>query len=430
MKNVCLVSLGCVKNTVDSETILGFLSKNDFNIVLNPAKADCIIINTCGFIEDAKKESLDTIFKYSKYNAKLIAVGCLVERYYEDLKESLSDVVNLFIPIRMYHKMSILIKELFEDEIKFEYNPYYRLLSTPFYTSYLKISDGCDNHCAYCAIPIIRKEFRSVKKEELIKEANRLALCGVKELVIISQDTSSYGKDIYKDYNITSLLKDLLNLNLFKSIRLLYLYAYEIDDELINLFKDNKNVLLPYFDIPIQHANDRILRLMNRKDNKKDIINLIFKIKQAIPEAILRTTLIVGFPSETEEEFLELLSFIEEYKFDRLGAFKYSKEEGTKGAELYNQIDENIKQDRLDRLLKKQSSISYSLNKERIGTTCDAIVLDYSNGYYSVRSFLVAPDDVDGKIYIKSNLKHNIGDIIKIKISNVDVYDMYGEELL
>lgn len=424
MKKILLVTLGCSKNTVDSETILSFFLRNNFEVTLNPNDADVILINTCGFIGDAKQESIDTIFKYINYKGKLVVTGCLVERYLDELKEEIPEV-DLFIPLRNYSKMAQMVKSLFEDEIVNEYNPYYRVLSTPSFSSYLKISDGCSHHCSYCAIPLIRGEFHSFKKEDILNEAKRLGELGIKELVIISQDTTRYGEDLYSNYNITNLLQDILDLHYFKSIRLLYLYAYEVSDDLINLFKNNKEVLLPYFDIPIQHSSDNMLKKMNRRDKKIDIINLYNKIKKEIPEAILRTTLIVGFPGETLDDFNDLNEFISTYKFDHLGVFKYSKEEGTAGFNMKNQIDEDIKQERLDTLMKEQSKISYELNKKHLNEEMQGFVVEkLSNNEYLVRTYFNAPDDIDGNIYLKTDKLFNIGDVVNIKINETGVYDL------
>lgn len=426
MKNLLLISLGCAKNSVDSETILSFFKRSNFNFVLDPYEADVIVINTCGFILDAKKESIDTIINYSKYNKKLVVVGCLVERYYDELKESLPEV-DLFIPIREYKNMNKLVRELFEDEVFEEYNPYYRVLSTPSYSGYLKISDGCNNHCAYCAIPLIRGEFHSVPKEELIKEAKRMASIGVKELVIISQDTSKYGTDIYKDYKIEHLLKDILDLKLFVSIRLLYLYSYEVTDSLLDLIYENSEVLQPYFDIPIQHASNKMLKLMNRKDKKEDIINLVTKIRNKFDRAIIRTTLIVGFPGEDEQDFNELNEFISTYKFDHLGCFTYSKEEGTAGNLMKNQIKKSVKNARKKEIMKTQSKVSYSLNKTHLDEVMNGIVVGEEDGKYLIRTYFNAPDDIDGKIYATSEKSFIPGDEVKVKITNVGVYDLSGE---
>lgn len=429
MKKICLVSLGCDKNTVDSETILGFFANNGFTIIKNPAEADAIVINTCGFIEKAKTESLDTIFKYAKYKKKLIVTGCLVERYIDELKLDLSDIVDLFIPISDYKKMAEMVKELFPDEIKNEYNPYYRIVDNSF-SAYLKISDGCNHFCGYCAIPLIRGRFKSIPKEEILSQAHDLVEKGKTEIIVVSQDTSCYGIDIYKDYDIVSLLKDLLQIKGIKSIRLLYLYAHEITDDFINLIKENSEVLQPYFDIPIQHCNDEILKKMNRKDTKEGIAILVNKIRTIFPKSIIRTTLIVGYPGETEETFKELINFIQDVKFDHLGAFTYSCEEGTYGATLPNQVDESIKLERYNRLLKAQMEVSYSRNKKHIGETMTGFVIGETQKHeYLLRSYFNAPDDIDGEIIFQSKKSLKTGDVAKIKIESCDVYDLYGVDV-
>ena len=428
MKNLLLISLGCAKNAVDSETILSFFKRNDFNIVLSPRKADVIVINTCGFILPSKQESIDTILEYANYGKKLVVVGCLVERYLEDLKESIPEV-DLWIPIRDYSKMASLVKGLFKDEIVEEYNPYYRILSTPFYSGYLKISDGCDNHCSYCAIPLIRGSFKSIPKEILIEEAKRMASIGVKELVIISQDTSKYGTDIYEDYRIHNLLEDILELKLFTSVRLLYLYSYEVTDELIDVIYKNSEVLQPYFDIPIQHASNKMLKLMNRKDKKEDIITLMSKIRSKFERSVIRTTLIVGFPHETEEDLNELNEFIKENKFDHLGVFAYSKEEGTAGDLMDNQVDDDVKNARRQLIMDTQQKISYELNKNHIGEIMKGIVVGQKGDEYLIRTYFNAPDDIDGNIYVKNTKSLNIGDEVIIKITSCSIYDLEGELL-
>ena len=399
MKNLLLISLGCVKNAVDSETVLSFFNRNDFKIVLDPEKADVIVI------------------------------GCLVERYYEDLKKEIPEV-DLFIRIKDYKNMSNLVKGLFNDEIKEEYNPYYRVLSTPKYSAYLKISDGCSNHCAYCAIPLIRGEFHSIEKEILLKEAKRLGESGVKELIIISQDTTKYGSDIYKDYDIASLLDDILKLKLFKFIRLLYLYSYEVSDRLITLIKKNSEVLLPYFDIPIQHSTNKMLKLMNRKDKQKDIINLVKKVRNNFKNAILRTTIITGFPGENKRDFISLKKFLLKYKFDHLGVFSYSREEDTPSFNMPHQVREKTKELRKSEIMKQQSLISYDLNKKHVGEVMNGIITyKLKENEYTVRTYFNAPDDIDGNIYIRSNTPLKEGDIVKIKINSSSFYDLSGELL-
>ena len=355
-------------------------------------------------------------------------MGCLVERYLDDLKESIPEV-DLWIPIRDYNKMGKMVQSLFDDEIVEQYNPYYRVLSTPFYSGYLKISDGCDNHCSYCAIPLIRGSFKSVPKEILIEEAKRMASIGVKELVVISQDTSKYGTDIYENYKIHNLLEDIIDLNLFTSIRILYLYSYEVSDELVDVIYKNQKVLHPYFDIPIQHASNKMLKLMNRKDKKEDIVTLMNKIRNKFERAIIRTTLIVGFPNETEEDFNELNEFIKENKFDHLGVFAYSREEGTAGDLMENQVEEEVKIARKEQIMNTQQKISYELNKKHVGEIMDAIVIGSHRNSYLVRTYFNAPDDIDGNVYISSTRTLKLGEEVKVKITSASVYDLEGELL-
>ncbi|MEG1565663.1 MAG: 30S ribosomal protein S12 methylthiotransferase RimO [Bacilli bacterium] len=426
MIKILIVSLGCVKNVVDSESVISFLTRNEFEVTNNINECDAIIINTCGFIDDAKKESINTIIDSLKYKKKLIVIGCLVERYAKELKEEIPEV-DLFIPISEYKHMDALIKGLFNVEVNEPYNPYYRVLSTPSYTAYLKISDGCSNCCAYCAIPIIRGPFASVPKELLLKEVDRLISLNVKELVIISQDTTKYGSDIYSDYNITSLLQDILSKNHFISIRLLYLYSYEINDDLLDLFAANQSILLPYFDIPIQHSSNKMLKAMNRKDKTEDIISLVTRIRSRIPNAVLRTTIIVGFPGEQEEDMEDLLSFIKDIEFDHLGVFKYSREEGTPSYLFSSQIEENIKEIRYKQVLSAEQPIAYKKNKSHLNEVLSGIVTDIlKDNRYKIRTYLNAPDDIDGDVYltVTDDIKLSLGDVVKAVVKEVYIYDI------
>lgn len=426
MIKILIVSLGCVKNVVDSESVISFLTRNEFEVTNNINECDAIIINTCGFIDDAKKESINTIIDSLKYKKKLIVIGCLVERYAKELKEEIPEV-DLFIPISEYKHMDALIKGLFNVEVNEPYNPYYRVLSTPSYTAYLKISDGCSNCCAYCAIPIIRGPFASVPKELLLKEVDRLISLNVKELVIISQDTTKYGSDIYSDYNITSLLQDILSKNHFISIRLLYLYSYEINDDLLDLFAANQSILLPYFDIPIQHSSNKMLKAMNRKDKTEDIVSLVTRIRSRIPNAVLRTTIIVGFPGEQEEDMEDLLSFIKDIEFDHLGVFKYSREEGTPSYLFSSQIEENIKEIRYKQVLSAEQPIAYKKNKSHLNEVLSGIVTDIlKDNRYKIRTYLNAPDDIDGDVYltVTDDIKLSLGDVVKAVVKEVYIYDI------
>lgn len=422
-----LVSLGCAKNLVDSEMLLGMLKSSGFELVDDPNVSDVIIINTCGFIEDAKKESIDVIFKMLEYKKRTVVTGCLVERYKEELKKLIPEV-DLFIAIKDYPHLKELLNSLFDtSKISCDFDPLNRVLSTPPYTAYLRIGDGCNNHCSYCAIPLIRHEYRSRPLEEILLEAHILAKKGIKELVIIAQDTTKYGSDFSPKIGIHNLLQELLKIKQFVYIRLLYLYPDEVSDELINLIKKEKR-LTPYFDLPIQHASNKILKAMNRRGDKDLILELIKKIRTKIPRAILRTTMIVGFPGESEEDFNELLDFVKEVEFDHLGAFTYSKEEDTVAFLMDNQVPNEIKLKRLDTLMKIQQSISYNKNKTHINEIMEGIVMEYDSLHqeYRIRTYWNAPDGVDGNIILKTNKKLNIGQLIKIKIINAFVYDLAG----
>ena len=425
---VGLVSLGCAKNLVDSEAILALMKNNDFEIVSSPSEADVIIVNTCGFIESSKQESINTILEMASYNALLVVTGCLVQRYKEELEKELPEV-DLFVPIRDYDKLGELISE--KMKIKkmvgcFDFSS--RVLSTPFYTAYLKISEGCNNRCTYCAIPLIRGSFVSYPLENLVNQAKDLASKGVKELVVISQDTTRYGSDL-EGQNITTvtLLKELLKIKEFSYIRLLYLYPDELSDELIELMGKEER-LTPYFDLPIQHSSSRLLQSMNRRGDREFLLSLIKKIRDKVPNAILRTTLIVGFPGETEEDIEDLKSFIQEVKFDHLGCFTYSLEEGTVSATFENQIDEETKQQRYESIMEIQAQISLENNKKRVGQTFKGIIIDYDEEHddYLFRCAWNAPDDIDGNIYIKSEEPLEEGKEISVVIEDYDTYNLYG----
>ncbi len=426
MKKIALISLGCAKNLVDSENILGLLLKNHYQIVNNKEEADILIINTCGFIEASKKESIDVILDNINKKQKVVVTGCLVNRYVDDLKKSIPEV-DLWIPIRDYPRFTQLLATLDKDITNYEgLNDDYRLVSTGTYSAYLKIGEGCSNCCTYCAIPLIRGPYVSRPYEDIIKEAKKLASEGYKELIVLEQDTTRYGLDLKEKKTIVDLLKGLLEIKELSFIRLLYLYPDEITDELIDLIAKEKR-LTPYFDIPIQHSEDKILKAMNRRGNKAYLTNLFKKIKTKIPNAVLRTTVMVGFPGETKQDFDNLLKFIEEVKFDHLGGFTYSKEEGTKSYNFPHQVRQSTKQKRLDDLMALQQKISYDLNKRHIGEIMNGLVVGKENGYYLLRSYWNAPDDVDGKILFSSKEELNEGDIVNVKIKESYVYDLYGE---
>ena len=430
MKSVGIVSLGCAKNLVDSEMILAMFPRDEFRIVANPEEADFIIVNTCGFIDDAKKESIDTIFEMAKYKGKLIVVGCLAERYYEELKGEMPEA-DLIVPIRDYAELSSRLEELTGVKGISKMNPLSRVVSTGDYAAYLRISEGCDNYCAFCAIPFIRGRFVSRPFEDIIKEAKWLKQQGIKEVSLISQDTTVYGKD-FKDGrpNICDLLRELEKVG-FYSIRLLYLYPSEISDELIELVASSK-VIAHYFDIPVQCASDKQLKAMRRHSDQKETEELFLKIRKICPDAILRTTLIAGFPGETRDDQEKTIAFLKRIEFDHMGVFPYSREEGTLGDKLPHQCREATKKARAKELLDIQRPISYSRNKGQVGKIFEGIVTGKGKkkGEYTLRSYWNAPDDIDGNIYFTSPKELKPGEIVKAKITFAMVYDLFGELIL
>lgn len=427
MKKVGIISLGCAKNLVDSENILGLLADDGYTIVNNIEDSDIVFINTCGFIDKSKKESIETIFEVLDSGKQVVVTGCLAQRYEKELKEEIPEVS--FIPIRNYDEFNKLLSNIDKDLHRYDgIHDKYRIVSTGNYSAYLKIGEGCDNYCTYCAIPLIRGHFVSRPYLDIINEAKQLAKQGYKELIVLEQDTTKYGIDLKDGNNIVTLLKGLLEIKELDYIRLLYLYPDEISDELIDLIA-KEDRLTPYFDIPIQHSEDHILKDMNRRGDKEFLRNLFTKIRNKVPHAILRTTLLVGFPGETEEDIDNLISFMVEVKFDHVGAFTYSREEGTRSYDFPSQIDENDKKRRLQRVMSAQQKISYQQNKKHIGEIMTGLVVGKENENYLLRSYWNAPDDVDGKIYFKSDIPLTLGDKVQVKINEVFVYDLMGEKI-
>ena len=427
---VSLISLGCEKNLVDSEMILGLFKEANMEITSDLNEANVIVVNTCGFITSAKQEAIDTIFEvldYQENGTKIVVTGCLAQRYLEDLKKEIPEV-DLYIPIRDYHRFGELISSLFDKDysnicMKMES----RVISTPSHLAYLKISEGCDNRCAYCAIPLIRGGFVSRKEEDVIMEFKYLVSTGRKEICLISQDLTKYGIDL-KDTSLASLLRKLVKVEGDYKIRLLYLYPDEITDELIQVVKENEKIL-PYFDIPVQHGSDKILKWMGRRGSQEFITNLIKKIRKEIPECVIRTTLIVGFPHESEKDFEILKKFVQENEFDHLGAFTYSKEEDTKSYYMNHQVPQKIKEKRLDEIMELQKWISLKQNKKYLNRIYDVVIesYDYDNYCYVGRGYMYAPDDIDGSIMIRADRELEISKQYKCKIIDVDFFDMYAE---
>ena len=427
MKKIHLISLGCAKNLVDSEQMLAMFPRDRFVLTSDPSEADLIIVNTCGFIESAKKESLATIFDLAQYGGKIAVTGCLSTRYEKELRQELVEASDI-ISINDYGELEKRFEKLLGEEGVLSFNPLRRLLTTSKGTGYLRISEGCDNFCAFCAIPHIRGRFVSRPYQEILEEAKILKEQGIKEISLISQDTTVYGKD-FKDGkpNIVDLLKALEAVG-FVSIRLLYLYPSEISDELIETIASSK-VIAHYFDIPVQAASEKLLVAMRRHAGEKETVELFKKIKEKCPDAILRTTLIAGYPGETEEDLETTISFLKEIEFDHVGVFAYSPEEGTPGY-YQTQIPEEIREERKERLMKVQRPISFRKNKARIGETMDGLVIGKSrDGSYILRTYWNAPDDIDGAIYAKSKKPLEEGDSVKIKITDAFVYDLLAEVL-
>ena len=448
---VGFISLGCSKNLIDTEVTIGKFKEHKFEIVNNPKEAEIIVINTCGFIESAKEEAISTILEMAEYKNKrckfLIVMGCLVQRYYEDLAKALPEV-DLFLKIQDYDKMWEKIEELFtkkshtnqkinglsKNKTKhisklpmFEEREYIqRTISTGENIAYLKIGEGCSNMCTYCAIPYIRGLFVSRPIEDILEEARTIAKQGIKELIIIAQDTTKYGVDLYGESKLAELLQKLCKIDGIHWIRFLYSYPEGITDELIQVVK-NEEKIAKYFDIPIQHISNEVLKKMNRKTSKETIEKLISKIRKEIPDVTLRTSLIVGFPGETKEQFEELYDFVEKTKFDKLGVFEYSKEEGTPAATMSNQIHHMTKKSRYNKIMKLQQDISREKMKAKIGTEQEVLIegKSFDKKYFIGRTKSDVPD-IDGVIYIK-NKDLKINEFVNCKITDFKEYDLVGE---
>ena len=452
--NVGFISLGCSKNLIDTEVAIGMFKKNNYKIVNNPEEADILVINTCGFIESAKEEAINTILEMAEYKKKrckyLIAMGCLVQRYYDDLVKLLPEV-DLFIKIDEYNNLWDKIEDLVKRDIVEKsktktskkiseieplpmpkYNEFMeRIVTTGKNYAYLKIGEGCSNKCTYCAIPYIRGPFVSREMDEILNEAKMLAKKGIKELIVIAQDTTKYGVDIYGESKLAELLEKLSKIDGIEWIRFLYSYPEGITDELIKTVANN-NKIAKYFDIPIQHISNSILKKMNRKTSKEKITGIIEKIRKQIPDVTLRTSLIVGFPGETNENFEELLEFVKTTKFDKLGVFKYSKEEGTPAARLPEQIHGNTKKARYNKIMAEQQTISKQVLENKVGKTYKVLVEDMSfDGKYFVGRTMQDVPEEDGLVYIENDGSFDINEIlnnfINCKITDVTNYDLKGK---
>jgi len=431
--NVGFISLGCSKNLIDTEMAIGLFKNNEFNIVNDVSKAEIIVVNTCGFIESAKQEAIDTILEMAKYKEEgtckfLIAMGCLVQRYKKELEDAIPEV-DLFLSIDEYDEFWNKVVELMKIEIKNEKTFDYldRVITTGKTTAYLKIAEGCSNKCTYCAIPYIRGSYVSRKMEDILQEAEGLAKKGYEEIIVIAQDTTKYGIDIYGEQKLPELLEKLCKIEGFKWIRFLYAYPESITDELIQIVKNNEKIC-KYFDIPIQHISNPVLKRMNRKSTGKRIVELIEKIQKEIPEAVLRTSLIVGFPGETQEDFEELYNFVAQGYFNKLGVFTYSKEDGTPAARLKEQIHPATKRSRLNKIMKLANEISRKKLEKCIGKEYEVLIetKTFDDRYYIGRTYMDIPD-TDGVMFIENTKPCSEGEWVKVKVKDIRDYDLIGK---
>ncbi|WP_204612667.1 30S ribosomal protein S12 methylthiotransferase RimO [Defluviitalea raffinosedens] len=435
---IAFVSLGCDKNLVDSEVMLGLLQKSGFVLISDESQADVLVVNTCCFIQDAKEESIESILEMAQYkktgNCKaLIVTGCMAERYKDEILSEIPEVDGV-VGTTGYESIVEVVEEIlqgkkiqmFSDVNAKTSENYQRVLSTAGYFAYLKIAEGCDNRCTYCIIPQLRGKYRSRSMESLISEAKTLASQGVKELILVAQDTTRYGIDLYGEKKLPQLLKELCKIDDLKWIRLLYCYPEEITDELIDVIAEEEKVC-SYLDMPIQHANTSILKRMGRRSTKEDLIHLINKLRKRIPDICLRTTLIVGFPGETDEEYEDLVQFVKDMKFDRLGVFTYSKEEGTPAAKMRGQIPKKIKEFRKDKIMKLQQAICEEKSAQCVGRTLEVIIdgkLPEENVYCG-RTYRDAPE-IDGMVFVSADEDLLSGDFIKASITSSNEYDLIG----
>lgn len=437
--NILFISLGCDKNLVDSEQMLGLLTQKGFTLTDDETQADVIVINTCCFIHDAKEESIQNILEMAEYRKSgsckaLIVTGCLAQRYKQEIIDEIKEV-DAVIGTTAHDEIFDVIEKVLAGQKELDIQDVDRLVeidakrvvTTGGHYAHLKIAEGCDKHCTYCIIPKIRGNYRSVPMERLLKEAQDLADQGVKELILVAQETTLYGTDIYGKKSLHILLKKLCEIKGIRWIRVLYCYPEEIYDELIETIRDEKKIC-HYLDLPIQHASDRILKRMGRRTTRAQLEEIIGKLRKEIPDIALRTTLITGFPGETQEDHEELMAFVDEMEFDRLGVFTYSQEEDTPAATMEDQIDEEIKKDRQEELMELQQEVSLDKNEEKIGRTMFAMVEGYlsDENVYVARTYADAPG-IDGYLFIDTAETLMSGDFAKVKITGALEYDLIGE---
>lgn len=433
---VGMISLGCPKNQVDGEALLAKLAQAGYQIVNEIENSDVMIVNTCGFIEDAKREAIDTILEVAQYKeagliSAIVVTGCLAERYQDEILKEMPEVDAVIGIGANSDIVKVCDKALCGIKTSNFPNKCYlpldgeRMLSTPPHWAYLKIAEGCDNRCAYCAIPGIRGNFRSRTIESIVDEAKSLVNRGVKEIILVAQDTTKYGQDLYGEYSLDQLLKELVKIDGLEWIRLFYCYPQRITDSLIDVIA-NEDKVCKYIDIPLQHSDATVLKNMNRVGDGKDYRVLLNKMREAIPGLALRTTFMVGFPGETDEQFENLCEFVKDMKFDKMGCFTFSPEEDTPAFDMENQIDEDVKKRRQEVLMNAQFFITEASNKGRVGNVYKVIVDSFADGKYTGRSYMDSPE-IDSGIIFTSNKELNIGDFVDVKITDFDGYDLIGE---
>ena len=431
------VSLGCNKNLCDTENMMGLLAENGFEITPNPEEAEVVVVNTCGFIESAQQESIDTILEMAQYKEKnctlLVVCGCLAQRFAEEIRQEMPEV-DVIVGTTAFDE----IVEAINEGLKGKKNSYIydinkdvmenlpRIRTTPRAVAYLKIAEGCDNKCTYCAIPYIRGKYRSRSEENILAEAEALAADGVREIIVVAQDTTRYGIDLYGEKRISQLLRKLCKISGIEWVRVHYSYPEEIDEELIKTISEEDKIV-KYLDIPVQHGSSSVLKRMGRKTTRSRLEELVKKLRAQIPDITLRTSIIAGFPGETEEEFEELCDFLESVKFDRVGVFAYSCEEGTPAAKMNGQLPEEIKEARRDKVMELSQRISLERNNSMIGKTVRVITEGFEENLYYGRSGGESIE-IDPKIYFGAHRELNAGDFVDVTIKSADIYDLYGEE--
>lgn len=437
-KKIGIVSLGCPKNLVDSEIMLGMLTNANYEITNNKDEADVLIVNTCGFIESAQQESINTILEMAEEKERncevLIVTGCMAERYKEKILEQIPEV-DAVLGTGNYKEIAEVINLAYQGKKTVSYGKLddtdyldeKRIISSSKHSVYLKVAEGCDNRCTYCIIPYLRGKFRSRKIESLVREADLLAQNGTKEIILVAQDTTRYGIDLYGKKMLVELIRNISKIDGIEWIRLLYCYPEEIDDDLIEEIAQNPKVC-KYLDIPIQHVSDRILKMMGRRGNKSDIVSTLNKLRERVKDIVIRTSLIVGFPDETDDDFDQLSSFVKEFRFDRLGVFTYSKEEGTPAAKMKSQIKKHIKVKRQKAILEIQNQISKEVNSSKAGNIYKTIVDGIADDgiFYYGRTYAEAPE-IDGIVYFTSPEPLSVGCFVDVKILNTEDYDLIGE---